>query len=99
MRAEVKKSLEGKIIKFQIECEKPGPTNNEDEDLQISSCILVKVTGQLTGKDACFCLGFFCCLLLIYRFIASGRIMCFKDTNTRFLFFFSRIQIPGNVSN
>ncbi|XP_028398448.1 uncharacterized protein LOC114522042 [Dendronephthya gigantea] len=49
--AEVKKSLEGKFLKFQIECEKPGPPENEDEELQISSCIVVKVAGQLTVQS------------------------------------------------
>jgi hypothetical protein len=42
--------LKGTILKFQIECEKPGPPQNEDEELEITSCFLVKVTGEFNGK-------------------------------------------------
>ncbi|CAB4028599.1 Hypothetical predicted protein, partial [Paramuricea clavata] len=42
----VSKSFNGKILKFQIECEKPGPPQNEDEELEITSCFPVKVTGE-----------------------------------------------------
>lgn len=45
-----KRRLEGKILKLQIECAKHGPQENKDEEMAISSCLLVKTTGKFDGK-------------------------------------------------
>ena len=49
LQEEMKQSLKGRILKFQVECEKPGPPPNEDEELEITSCLLVKVRGEFNG--------------------------------------------------